>query len=384
MKPWRDLFTAETFRTMRKSKQMVGRTGGTTQLFGDSKDGYLKKLENALYEYHCIDKSSATMIDSRQNKLLDIHILASQWFTKFKINKGQAAARLNGGVDPLQESLNRNILTLERRSLRKKDYLEKLKIYCRTANPQTLLEYINTPRNMNDELLELDNGVRMEREDFSHRDGYEDEHCLMHQAFEQWAQGNLQIPFFLWLERHEVCLAEKKVGEINLVQTVHYFDDRTTVTPKAKFRIVTGNPLMCGDEVCDTDRIGYYAGGGKSINPANSFGDGVAAFVWSAQNELFLCDHMPGTFHHSSLLSGQRVKNAGMIRIANGMIVELSNNSGHYKPRIDHIVRFIDHYQTAMSYWCYLKLTTGGDRNWQGTLNQFLADRQGVINTLRA
>lgn len=384
MKPWRDLFTAETFHNMRKNKQYVQQSGGRTVLFGDSKEGHLKKIENALRSYHLIEKTSANTLSLRQNKLLEIHILASQWFTLFKINKVQAAQRFNDGTNPNQESLNRNILTLERRSMRKRDYLEKLEVYCRTANPQALLDYINTPRNLEEELLDLDNNVRMEREDFMHRDGYEDHHSIMHQAFNQWAQGNHQIPFFLWLEAHEVCLAEVKEREIRSVVSVTYFDDdRTNVTPQAKFRVVTGIPLSCGDELLDTDRIGYYGGRDKSISPNNPWGRGVAAFVWSAQNELFLCTHLSGTFHHSSLLSGQRVKNAGMIRVKDGTILELSNNSGHYKPRIDHICRFIDYYKPVMSSWCHIKLTTGGERNWQGTLGKFLDDRQNIVNSLR-
>jgi hypothetical protein len=383
MKPWRDIFSAETFRALRKNTQYVSQSGARTVLGGQSKEGHLKKLETALRDYHALDKAAANLLDLRQNKLLDIHILASQWFTSFKIDKVQAAMRRNQGMDPWQESLDRNILTLERRSLRKRDYLEKLKLYCRTSNPQALLDYINSPRDLNGELLDLDNNVRMEREDFMHREGYEDEQCIMYQAFEQWAQGNHQAPFFLWLENHEVCRSETKVGEVGLVQSVEYFDDRTGVSPQARFRIATGTPLTCGDEICDTDRIGYRGGVQKCISPNNKWGAGVAAFVWSAQNEIFLCQHFSGKFHHSSLLSGQRVKNAGMIRIKDGMILELSNDSGHYKPRIDHIVRFIDHYRSVMSTWCHLKLYTGGDRHWAGTLNKFLAGRQDIINRLR-
>src|SRR5262245_24162293 len=245
MRPWRDIFTAETLHGMRKNRQYVGQTGGRTVFGGPSKESHLKKLEKAICDYHYLDKTSANMIDLRQNMLLDIHIMASQWFTLFKINKGQAAARVNHGLDPTGESLNRNILTLERRALRKKDYLEKLKIYCRTANPQALLDYINSPRIPNDEFLDLVPKVRMEREDFMHRNGYEAEDCLMHQAFEEWAQGNHRIPFFLWLENHPVCRSETKSGIFEDVKSVQYFDDRTTVDPKAKFRIVTGPPLVC-------------------------------------------------------------------------------------------------------------------------------------------
>jgi hypothetical protein len=86
----------------------------------------------------------------------------------------------------------------------------------------------------------------------------------------------------------------------------------------------------------------------------------------------------------ANLLSIRReVKNAGMIRLRNGTIVELSNNSGHYKPGIDNIVRFIEYYRTTMNNSCYPKLYTCGDREWAGTLNDFVAHRQEVIDKLR-
>jgi hypothetical protein len=49
MKPWRGIFSAESFRNMRKNKQYVGQSGAKVVLFGGhSTDGHLKKLENAI------------------------------------------------------------------------------------------------------------------------------------------------------------------------------------------------------------------------------------------------------------------------------------------------------------------------------------------------
>lgn len=383
-RPWRDIFSANTFQRMITDKDYVKGSRAKLVLF-HSKEHHLDKLYQAIRYYHDLDKTSANMLPQRRESLYRIHVLASDWFTRFKIDKVQAAIRQSKVPERVTdlktaESLDRNVLTLERRSLRKSAYLEKLETYCRTANPQQLIDYINSPRDDSGDLLDLDPHVRMESEDFMHRNSFET--GILREAFEQWAQGNHLIPFFLWLETHEVCNGDTKRNVLPVV-SVEYFTDRTNVSDEGKFRIVTGPPLMCGNEVCDTLRIGYKAPSSKRISPQNSWSKGVAAFVWSAQNELFLCEHWPSKFHHSSLLSGQRVKNAGMIRIQDGLIVELSNNSGHYKPGIDHVLRFLDYYQSAMSYWCYLVLLTGGDREWQGTYNKFISGREEIIKKLR-
>src|SRR4051812_11713673 len=94
MRPWRDLISVETFRAQRKDKDKLDETGGRTKLFGPSKATQLKLLENALADYHRLDKRSANLLDLRQNKLALIHNLAGQWFTLFKINRNDVKAEL--------------------------------------------------------------------------------------------------------------------------------------------------------------------------------------------------------------------------------------------------------------------------------------------------
>jgi RHS repeat-associated protein len=58
-----------------------------------------------------------------------------------------------------------------------------------------------------------------------------------------------------------------------------------------------------------------------------------AIFVMSPQGSIYLGSHgRPGSFHHSSFLSGGDVASAGEMIVKDGKIIEVSNKSGHYKP----------------------------------------------------
>jgi hypothetical protein len=49
--------------------------------------------------------------------------------------------------------------------------------------------------------------------------------------------------------------------------------------------------------------------------------------------QLYLGEHTVGEFHHSSFLSGMPVREGGEVAINNGVIVGLTNKTGHYKSR---------------------------------------------------
>ncbi|WP_188150891.1 RHS repeat-associated core domain-containing protein, partial [Teredinibacter waterburyi] len=62
-------------------------------------------------------------------------------------------------------------------------------------------------------------------------------------------------------------------------------------------------------------------------------GTGKAIFVMDTQGKIYLSNSYPvAEFHHSSFLAGAPVASAGMMNVANGMILEVSNDSGHYQP----------------------------------------------------
>ena len=62
-------------------------------------------------------------------------------------------------------------------------------------------------------------------------------------------------------------------------------------------------------------------------------GRGIAIYVVSLDGKLYISSHNRGRFHHSSFLSGAPVKGAGEVQTnAEGQIIFLSPNSGHYNP----------------------------------------------------
>lgn len=74
---------------------------------------------------------------------------------------------------------------------------------------------------------------------------------------------------------------------------------------------------------------------GKSYIQNSGGDDGMAVYACSLDGDFYvhldLADHA-GSFQHSSILSGAMVTCAGTIRIVQGTVKILSNNSGHYQP----------------------------------------------------
>jgi hypothetical protein len=61
-----------------------------------------------------------------------------------------------------------------------------------------------------------------------------------------------------------------------------------------------------------------------------------------------------------------------MIGIVQGKVTELSNSSGHYKPRIEEFRTFVSYLQSksVMASNCYIYVRSGRDE-WQGPISQF-------------
>jgi hypothetical protein len=59
-------------------------------------------------------------------------------------------------------------------------------------------------------------------------------------------------------------------------------------------------------------------------------GQGWAIFVYSPASQLYVSNHEPGAFHHSSFLGGGAVRAAGEIIVDNGRVRALTAKTGHY------------------------------------------------------
>lgn len=79
---------------------------------------------------------------------------------------------------------------------------------------------------------------------------------------------------------------------------------------------------------------------GMSIHGGN---DPRAIFVMDEYGNIYASNyHALGEFHHSSLLAGEPVSGAGEMRVVNGRLEFISDQSGHYKPPPEYLEQVIE------------------------------------------
>jgi hypothetical protein len=163
-------------------------------------------------------------------------------------------------------------------------------------------------------------------------------------ALADWFNGSPEVPFFLYLESTPVCLGVDKNINENM-QKVNYSNltkKGASTPPKSKVKVCYIGEfaqVWCGYpgcpvsdfKVCDTNE--YVPDPQKA--PA-----GWAAYIFSEFYELFLGDHKPTFWHHSSFVSGNPVRCAGMIQIKKGKVTGVTDHSGHYRPSPRHLYNF--------------------------------------------
>jgi hypothetical protein len=336
-----------------------------------SPEDFMNSIERRLESYHSIPKTDIKRIPERIEKLQELSEIARDYLRTYKINDGVARKRnanKSGGLppdgrhgayynSPDGESVDRNVLSLEKRALRKAYYLQTLKQYYTKGDGRkwrdatALLAYIGGAQERTGSKVGLVPHVRMEQLDFMHRGDYElddtDPDISCGKAFKEWTNdvNAKATPFFLWLEGHPVCLEDDK-GLLSS-RSVEYMEAAVgkPANPIRKLKLVHfSSPLQATDLVLNpvptavASTKGYKADAGKDPRQGG-WGDDVAAYAWTEARELFIAEHVGCSFHHSSFLSGRRVRCAGMIVIDNGKVVGLSNNSGHYRPGKEHLLK---------------------------------------------
>ena len=81
----------------------------------------------------------------------------------------------------------------------------------------------------------------------------------------------------------------------------------------------------------------------NSLDLDNRFNNGKAIFVMDEYGRIFASTkNKPTFFHHSSFLAGKPVSFAGEIEVIDGIILSISNNSGHYQPGEEFLSQFFD------------------------------------------
>jgi hypothetical protein len=388
-RPWRDIMSYEDFKSIAKLKLVALTTA----------DRAVKDVAEKVKLYHQISKTSASKIEARRSLLATVAESAEAWFVATGTNKAAAAYRPTSvtnttgkGIDERNLSLPRIMLTLTRRSLRKREYLRQLTAYLNGAKSSAeLIQYARTREERVDGQINM--VVKMEAEDFAHREGYEGDGEIG-QAFNAWADDPeaTATPFFLWLEDHPICTSPNKRDlTVNGPKIVEYVGGNRKPSANSKMRILdfsSGSFVQEVDltrddatrQLCDTEIAGYR-NLQKSIAPDNRGGIGVACFVWAPNNDVYIGQHESGRFHHSSFFAGGRVKCAGMMAVKTGFVTELSNDSGHYKPNPDEFRVFVRwlHSKNVVASNCYLSIIGSNDIYYRGPISNYARVGQGGL-----
>ena len=103
----------------------------------------------------------------------------------------------------------------------------------------------------------------------------------------------------------------------------------------------------------DAERRPYEAVTGPSItrsdgtpldtrgNHSKFLGAGFAIYAMDGNGRLYVGQHAVGLFHHSSFMAGGNVAGAGELLVREGRLIAISNKSGHYQPRTEHLQRVL-------------------------------------------
>jgi hypothetical protein len=390
MRPWRDIQSMNAWRhiagTIGGSTAKVGRVRQLRAVFdGDvnTPERQYDRMVPLITEYHGLEKRDAANIPARIRLLNELHLAADLYLSKFKVDMAQAKQRVQPTVvkgqrvlapikrdvhtqsfmsgDAVEQSFDRNMLTLRNRSLRKAGYLTRLNHYLKSplADPKNTISTILSPQYRTATEVGPVAGVLLEKADPWHRPIElhfdktgklaEDPRADLfgiNSAFFKWytTVGQHNKPFLLWLEGEDLCTMDDK-SAVAGTSSVAYGDYTRVGSAPPAFRLALVTPrqtMLMMEEFGGGDHVrtraastdGYTCNSGKGVNDA-------AAYIWTGK-EIVIAQHQEGRFHHSSFNSANAVECAGMIKMANGRVTYVSNNSGHYRPSPRHLARFCE------------------------------------------
>jgi hypothetical protein len=421
MRPWRDIFSTKAWDEIIQGTDSTAHISKFQALKAkfdskvDTPGRKLRHLAALIQSYHAVPKTLFANLTPRIIHLDNIRQHAEDYLVNFRVDMAAAKTRVAEvwnnltqkneikpaekskftghymGGDPLQQSVDRNVLTLMRRAERKAAYLAELRRHyvSHSRDPQALLDLLTKPQRKTADATGLAPGVLMEQVDPWHRPvevQFKDGKLVeaeevgepngMSAEFAAWYHtiGQHNLPFFLWLEGRPVCTCDNK-AEVSSTTTVHYPGAPSSAAIAAQYRLQLVYPRgtkLWMEELRDNGltRVahtnGYTCSSGKGVTDA-------AAYAWTGQ-ELLIAQHNEGGLHHSSFNGGGLVKCAGMIKMAGGKITYASNNSGHYKPGKHLLANFLQAYHDRGVLDPNAKvLCCGLEQQFTGTASQFLA-----------
>jgi len=343
---------------------------------GSHVSGYDKTIIDELTKwvklYHGMDKRDKGQLSSRIQVLKTIYTITTDYLAREKkvtrdslTSQERKKARdqdYSKEMNPeykSNDSMGYLMDKLARRAKRKAEYIAELKKHLDEGDKgftgyDNLLAYIEKERNT-ETLVGMQPDVMMERLDPWHR-SFEmvvSGHSRMAKnfyelAFMRWSasQEANTIPFFLWLEGNFVC-----TGIDDGSSKYAKFDKAEWVPRMVTYESGANSPHLV--RFAGGCAYSFLSEGGSEeksqlmdvcpVQNAKTMGAGAYAYVWTKDGMLLCGAHEGNKFHHSSFTSGSKVRCAGMIRFVAGKVDFVSNDSGHYKPPIKYLDRFVDY-----------------------------------------
>jgi len=338
----------------------------------------IARITALLRDYHAVPKPMLSYFERRIGLLKGISQISRQYCDKYGISRTEPT-QYDG--QQTTTSMDAYVWSIGVLASRKAGYLEALKRFYGSAEgrlyqePAALLEFIRSGQHVIDGFAHLK--CRMERLDPFHRSwefhirqdgvvtGGEGLQGAMELAFLEWIglydprSGGVTFdrrnppnwntltveetePFFVWLEDHSVCLGGPE-GEVNGVIYSGYGPNKVIgAVERIEWLVPSSDGTMMampmdnllskeGLTPFDTTRLHGKPDAGEK---------NTAAYAWTRCGTLLAGDHQENKLHHSSFVSGDSVRCAGMIKVEQGKVSYVSNNSGHYKPSNENLRQF--------------------------------------------
>ncbi|MHC4644364.1 MAG: hypothetical protein ACYTBJ_02595 [Planctomycetota bacterium] len=313
-----------------------------------------------------VDKDLGGVTNEMERKMISGEVDVEQW-KREKFNSYMQQKYEDEYETYKDASFDYAISKLVRRARRKSEYIEKLIQHLDNADRgftgrEELLEYIKSKSEGpdNNDLVGIKSHEILEKVDPWHRPIEIKIHNKTHlpvgggptvhgHAFVEWMRDESQdLPFFVWLEGHYICTdRDAHVDDVGTPDypTGHVSYSRSDQELGGKIRLISvrngmlwayweTNEQTLDIDLFDTSDAGAIPGKGKLHN--------AYAYVWSKEGFIFAGIHQQSEFHHSSIVSGKKVRCAGMIGAVDGKIRWLDNSSGHYMPGSHHLRKFVE------------------------------------------
>ena len=337
----------------------------------------IARITALLRDYHAVPKPMLSYFKRRIALLKGISQISRQYCDKYGISRTEPT-QYDG--QQTTTSMDAYVWSIGVLASRKAGYLEALKRFYGSAEgrryqePAALLEFIRSGQHVIDGFAHLK--CRMERLDPFHRswefhireDGVvtgREGSGAMEMAFLEWVglyHPNEQYkfdprkptnwntltveetePFFVWLEDHSVCLGGSEFSEAEGVIYSGYGPNKVIgAVERIEWLVPSSEGTMMAMPMDNLlSKEGLTPFDTLRFNGKPGVGEGqTAAYVWTRCGTLLAGDHQENKLHHSSFVSGDSVRCAGMIKVEQGKVSYVSNNSGHYKPSNENLRQF--------------------------------------------